>query len=655
MLQQKLSRKINLFRLLAGEKDYKPTSHFSEKLQVSKKTIYNDISTLNEDLKQYNLKIEKAPRKGLRLKGAYKDIEKCYQNLIYDRNEQVDPYSPKQRQMELVKLIFIQDETVSTLQFAKKMYISATSLRNDVDQIQAIFSKYDVKIGVKENELYMDGKENNMQRACIYYYISSFEENADIPQSSFLNFKNFIAGFFESNDIDVVSACIFNQLNLKNENIADYYMKSLLITLLLLIIRSRLGFHINSEKKIFENMEYMEPYMLAINITVKISDSLNIDFYDEDCKYLSGQLFAHGIKLPKTVVYRTSPMYLSVEQMILKMSKAINVDLDQDTILKESLTAHLPPMIYRLQKGIKIKNPLLSDIKKQYIVMFSLVWFVASELESQYKIVLDDDEVSFLMIHFQLSLDKKYQQKNIVIVCPMGLSTSQFIFNRVKQFVSANDNIIALNMNELYFYNLENVDFIISSIPITGIEKPIINVSPLINAKDEQNIRSFCTDLNVQMTTLRTVAYREGRELMKFIKPSFLFIKENLQNKEECLKFIVETYQTEKIVTDDFQKSLIDREELGDTSLYTGVAMPHAFPDTVLKSQISIITLPKKIKWGMNQITMIIVVCIAEADIGQIKKVIANLITFIETKERVEDINNMSSSKELYEYLEREL
>ena len=59
------------------------------------------------------------------------------------------------------------------------------------------------------------------------------------------------------------------------------------------------------------------------------------------------------------------------------------VSFDQNDSLYHSLLYHLPAMVVRLKKGIRIHNPLLKDIKNQYSRLFSEVWYALSVLESK--------------------------------------------------------------------------------------------------------------------------------------------------------------------------------------------------------------------------------------------------------------------------------
>lgn len=59
-----------------------------------------------------------------------------------------------------------------------------------------------------------------------------------------------------------------------------------------------------------------------------------------------------------------------------------------------------------------------------------------------------------------------------------------------------------------------------------------------------------------------------------------------------------------------FLESVLAREKLGSTSVYTGIALPHADPAFVAESQLVIMTLDKPILWGQNMVKIVVLIAI---------------------------------------------
>ncbi len=84
------------------------------------------------------------------------------------------------------------------------------------------------------------------------------------------------------------------------------------------------------------------------------------------------------------------------------------------------------------------------------------------------------------------------------------------------------------------------------------------------------------------------------------------------------------------LVTNDFKQSLYAREELGSTGLKTGVAIPHADPQTVKTTKLAFVTLPKAIKWGDTEVQLVVLLAIAEKKYVRSKRIDCIYLRFIQ-------------------------
>src|SRR5699024_10658693 len=69
-----------------------------------------------------------------------------------------------------------------------------------------------------------------------------------------------------------------------------------------------------------------------------------------------------------------------VQQLIRKLQQLTMIPFDQDSPLAEGLLIHLHAVVHRLSHGFIIRNPLLSEIKKMYPYMFSMMVLALEEM-----------------------------------------------------------------------------------------------------------------------------------------------------------------------------------------------------------------------------------------------------------------------------------
>lgn len=131
---------------------------------------------------------------------------------------------------------------------------------------------------------------------------------------------------------------------------------------------------------------------------------------------------------------------------------------------------------------------MLDNIKQEYPELFTTMWYALTQIELRYQVTLTEDEVSLILLHFQVALDQFEQVGNIVVVCTYGVSSSQLILSRVKQILPAKDNITVTNTKKLKEIDLSKVDLIISSVDIEDPEISYVKVNPLLTKDDYANI-----------------------------------------------------------------------------------------------------------------------------------------------------------------------
>ena len=106
---------------------------------------------------------------------------------------------------------------------------------------------------------------------------------------------------------------------------------------------------------------------------------------------------------------------------------------------------------------------------------------------------------------------------------------------------------------------------------------------------------------------------------------------------------MIDILEEKDYLTDKFRESIHNREKVGVTCMDSGVALPHAEPSTIKTSCVSIQTLKTPINWGGNMVSLIIMVCLNEEEVGMFKSVIQELYSIIVKKEYIDQIVKLDS------------
>ena len=87
-----------------------------------------------------------------------------------------------------------------------------------------------------------------------------------------------------------------------------------------------------------------------------------------------------------------------------------------------------------------------------------------------------------------------------------------------------------------------------------------------------------------------------NNNLIRELLDENILLKSKAKNKDEVFKEILKISNELNRKNNLFLDSIIKREDMGSTSVYTGISIPHCDSKYVNKSQLGIITLDKPIK-----------------------------------------------------------
>ena len=593
----------------------------------------------------YGISILKSPRKGIYLSGDTLKKNSFFQQLLYSNNNRPTQYLQEERNLFILSEL-LKNNSLSYDEIINTMYISVHTLKNDLVIIQSLLQKFDCNLSNKKEHIYIDGNELDIQRCFKNALLNHVEENKN-------NFKTIMSEVFTVDLYDKIIKFVEEIMMISNKNISDYYFKSLSLSLLIFFKRKLMGKKTSLKEKIFEDLKCYGNYLEILDKLNILVESCDMTLDENELKYINQLIYTHGCNILDYSKENNTNYSDDVDLIVSNISNILNVNLSQDDSLINKLKNHYSPMLNRLSNKIRVRNPLLVDIKKQYMVMFTLTWYVLAFIEKKYSVILTDDEVSFMTIHFQVALDKVYIQKNILIVCPLGLATSELIFNRVSAVLSGKDNIITCNEQQIYTSDLSNIDFIISSIPLPGINKKVINVSNLLTENDVQKIMKYYTSLNGQINTFKKSHKLDNFKFMSNFSKEYVMLNKEYSNKEKLLDDIIDIYYQNNIVKTGFRDSIKDRELKGYTSLMNMVAIPHAHPETVIESKITILTLKKPIKWDANYVRLIMLFAISSEDLNRVRPILSSIFNLLDNKEVVDKILSFKKEINLLDYLEQ--
>ena len=495
-----IPRQINFLKLMLKEDEHKPLNYFTKSLNVSSKTLQNDLKIINKYIVEFNLSISKKRGIGICLDSKAKENIEFINSLnINMKSNKSADISVEKRRIEILRdLLLKSDMKTSINKLSEKYFVSKTSIVNDLKYIEEEYlSKNNICLNRTLNGTYISGKEVEI-RKCIANLIEcilseekyKIDEITRIEKSTFddlVNVFDFESVRFIENSVNEL------EIDLNCEICEPYYIN--LITHILICIR-----RIKEGNKI-EVYDDTEPniikedfkYIAVIKLIKKIEKEYSIHLDNQEISYIYKYIVSSRFENDVDFKDMNEELYESIsEEMIDFMSKLLNINLNTDSILKRGLIMHIKPMMNRLMYDIQIKNPLYDDIVKHFNDIFILTKLVVFVISERYKMNnISDDEISYLATYFQAAMERYNDTKKVLIVCHSGYGTSQFLASKLKQSIPNINIKDIVSSRKLNHEIVKNIDFIISTVEADFKGKEHIIVSALLTESDINNIKNL--------------------------------------------------------------------------------------------------------------------------------------------------------------------
>ena len=631
-------RQKELLELLAQQSDFQTVEYFASKLGVSKRTTHSELRIIEDYLQSSGEYLEKKRGVGIAIK-RFKEVE-----AIEEKKEASDIYNTFNRRVEIMNILLFKEKVVSFNHLSDSFMVSKTSIIKDFEFIMKILNVGSrIKLCSDIHGTSLIGSEEDIQKALLQFnrYLLN---NSELYDEDFAEKIKLLDTYYGESLINVCSNILYTYIRENVNAISDYYVQNILNIFIILVFRIAKGHHIEELKRTDASETTIFFEESAVRMLHKAALRLELTYTNEDVHYLSLQLISNRFEpLPEEEVDE-----VIVERLLSRVSAALNINFASDQKLEEQLKNHIPPMIYRLRSNNKTENPFTSQIKNEFSLTFNVIWVVLSEYEQELGISFNEDEIAFLTMYFQAAIERARMNRKILIVCQMGIATSELLINRIKNVLPSLDTFEVASVAELEQMPLNEYDLIISTIKVDIPKKQVILVSPFLTKEDIERIKQSDLLPKAENNVLKLV---RAHHLMKFVDKDFVFVNTDFSSKEELIEQVGEVLIENGFVTQQFIQTVQESEEMGGTDLPTGTAVPHGNSICVNQTIIVLVKNKKKFKWNKYYVDLVFLICIAKQDTFQTRNILADIYNIIDSNEQLKQLREATTNDVLFRKL----
>lgn len=605
--------------------------YLEKKLDVSSKSIKNDIKELNE-IFDGNALIQLKLGKYKLYVLEHKQFEKIKENL-YLHDDFFN--SPKKRMAYAIKRLMNDENPVLTEDLAFEMSIGRTTLVGDLKKIREVLKKYDIKIVGKTNTgLKLQGEEIDIRLFVLENLYDEIYKDHEL-------------------DYDVKEELnkIFSDLKLEGST-RNQIVKFLTV----LIDRLVNNNPIKELNERYEDLIYTEQIKIANDISDRIENIFKIKIPDNERVFMTLPIV--GMRTPMDIDrVKNLEITEDVINLVLDIIELIKLEMDITITpgnLLDEFTYHISFMLNRLKYGIRIKNPVLDEIKEKYMVPYKLAEITKMLIEERTKKKVSKDELGFLAVYFSVFISENSYKQNkicsIAIICGTGKITARLIAAQLRKIVDIDTKLEMFSDSQVNKEILDEFDLVLSTIKFEcDTATPIIHLKEIF---DENQLKNKIE--SVRYTEKLDIPMLQGMEslVLNLLDEEKFFILDSEKSYMENVDYMIDNLYDLAYVDEEFKERIHIRESKSTMIFDEYIALPHAMnkgADKIVFS-IGVFSNKKKKDDKLKVIFLLAIPDEEQKDDDILVKIYDEIIAISKDKQAIENISKVENYKELLLY-----
>ncbi len=525
----------------------------ADKYNISIRTIQNDIQVIRDEVEKAGAELRSISSKGHVL--LIKNQALCasfadHLTLDYNSNYFFDVQAS--RVDYLLSTLITSHDFIKSQDLADAMYISRSRISVDLALLKEVLKKYNLSLVSKPYYgLKIEGSEIN-KRQCI------IKENLCFAH-------NFIQNEKDEPIINEVKNIVTQILVDSHYKISDIALQNLIIHIATAIERMRSGNYLEQQSI---NLKDDDVFHHVLEISIKIIQSCcnkySLPYIESEVILLALNL--QGKREYDQQEYISDEINKKIYHGLQQINKNYNLDLTNDLNLRISLGLHILPLLSRLKTGMLLKNIMTYTIKQKFPFAFDIASTFTYSILPEYKERLSDDEISYLALHFSVSLNQTTpvaNRKDILLICSQQKSETILIQQKIKQWFNNINEIKTVSASMVKPEIFDDYNAILTT------ESKVAEAYP-----KAMLVNYFLTDTDYQKIEMALNGFTSVKDILdKFDED--LFYYGNVKDKYEMIDILFKKAKKKFKLSDELYDSVMLHEKIASSCFGNKLAIPH--------------------------------------------------------------------------------
>ncbi|WHY61557.1 BglG family transcription antiterminator [Cytobacillus firmus] len=598
-----------------------------EELQISKRTVYYDVDKINSWLKDQGLD----ELKYVRAAGFFLDEEEKQQ--IKQRLHSFDKaagyeFSRKERMAWTAILILTREKTIYLQDLMDKLGVSRSTLLADIKELKKQLSQFQVQLNFhKPSGYYIAGEEQDKRKMLIHFLSQvltnrGWNDLLSEVQLTIQDMPGLSPEMFQRTDLETIYEILNESESFSGVHYTDEVMETLSAHIFMLIKRFNQEKYIKMDPVEKQVIKETKEYTAAQFICRKIESGFQIEVPDDEACYLATYLL--GAKISDYDTHELENQDLAIlksiaVRMVDDFQKYACVFFQNRKELERNLLIHLKPAYFRIKYGIELENPLSKSVQESYQDLFILTKKVVHHFEYVLGKKVSDDEAAYIAMHFGGWIDKEgvrvEARKKAAVVCASGIGTSRILQKQIEDLMPFVDVAHVYTVREYEKASLADLDFVISTTPVSRKKVPVFIVNPILNPSEKESLlkqvqasekRPKSENIDALMDIIRKhadikdenmliqelkVYYQSNKEtksevdqkpmLNEVLTADKIQFADSAASWQEALQMASQPLLADQSISQNYIAAMIENvKEMGPYIVIApGIALPHARPE----------------------------------------------------------------------------
>ena len=568
------TRALSIIKILLNSVEPVSSLALSQEIGCSTKTIQNEIKEVNKELK--NCEIVSIRGIGYKIEGNLDDIDIKNSDLYdYDRVEYIIK--------KIINISSTDKDTIKLEDLADSMYVSLSTVKNDLKEVKKILNEYNLKISSKHKQgICIEASEEDIIKFIINY---SNKVDNSLSIKDFLN-NNIIENLFS------IKKILLDTLSYENMILTDNEFKNIVNYISIYLSRN------NTNQSDFIK-EYIKKYKNKKEKPISEDEQLLIR--------------------------------KAIKEFCRDLNIATSINLSHDKIFEECLFNHICNLYKRADLGINQYEITAGEIKLKYPFPFELGKIAKKTIEKNLNMEISEDEVENIALNIGGALERidKRDEKKVyktIIVCTSGVGTSMLIKSKLENIFKGKLEIIKVIPSYLIDYvNVLDIDFVISTVEVNLENVNVIKVSPMLTDKEIKLIEKYIETENVYIDL----------DIQNLFSSELFFKDIKAETRSQVIDIMSKKLVEKGYIDDTMRQSYFERETIATTEIGNMVAIPHGAKGEVYENKVAIGILKEPISWEVGKVRLVIMLALDKEKILDYEEVFSKIYKRVDSIAKV--------------------